>query len=143
MKIYEAFGTTLKNFEISVSKAAQECGVTRGFMSLFLAGKRSTPVENLDKWLEKLDLKYCGIKNFFYSLLCAQPNKRIDKITEILAGAKTVGDKIAELIEIADEDDVEKAMLAIGRKWKQEIQQRQSNKQKESLSTYYQNLMGV
>jgi hypothetical protein len=76
MKIYEAFKQALKEFQIPAKKAAEVCGVTQGFMSLFLAGKRSTPVENLEDWLERLEAEYKGIKCFFYSLLYNYPQEQ-------------------------------------------------------------------
>lgn len=157
MKIYEALKQALKEFQVPANKAAEICGVTKGFMSLFLSGKRSTPVENLDEWLKKLDAKYCGIKRFFYSLLCDFPevNKQVnfnsatsetlvallksmdnESLSEMLSKELlSVEEKIVQLIEAADDETIEVVLSAIGRKWKREMQQR-NNIQNNYLNNY-------
>ncbi|MBD2770682.1 hypothetical protein [Iningainema tapete] len=156
MKIYEALRQALKEFEVPANKAAEICSVTKGFMSLFLSGKRSTPVENLDEWLNKLDAKYCGIKRFFYSLLynskevneqvnfnSATPETLVglldmdnESLFEMLSTEKlSVEKKIVQLIEAADDDTIEVVLSAIGRKWKRERQQR-NNIQNNYVSNY-------
>ncbi|WP_207714066.1 XRE family transcriptional regulator [Scytonema sp. UIC 10036] len=133
-QIHTLIKQTMDRYQIQGKELASVVGIGQSHISDIRTGRKWASEEVFAAILEGMEQIAPGSKLYFCQMLAGE---------NLTVQPKTIGDKIAELIEIADEDDVEKAMLAIGRKWKQEIQQRQSSKQKTGLSTYHEESIAV
>ncbi|NJN12219.1 MAG: helix-turn-helix transcriptional regulator [Richelia sp. RM2_1_2] len=102
----QAFDTTLKRFEISAKRLAEESGVTAQSISEFRRGKKSIQTDSLEKLLESLPFE---AKIYFFSLLLGE---------EVL---------IEHLIAKMDNDQMSDLMVAIADRMKIIYKENHSN----------------
>lgn len=102
---------TMDRYGIAGKELASVAGIGPSHISDIRTGRKWASEEVFAAILEGMEQIAPGSKLYFCQLLA----------DEHLSSTKTVGEKITELIEIANDDDIEQAMLALGRKWKKKF----------------------
>ncbi len=123
---------TMDRYGIVGKELASAAGIGQSHISDIRTGRKWASEEVFAALLEGMEQIAPGSRLYFCQLLA----------DEHLSTTKTVGEKIAELIEVADDNDIDIAMKAIGSKWKRERQQR-SNTQTDYLSNYSEESVAV
>jgi len=100
---------TMDRYGIRGKDLAEIAGIGASHISDVRSGKKWVSPEVFIALLEGMDTLAPGSRHYFCQLLAGE---------ELSSKKATVGEKIAELIEVADDNDIETALLAIGRKWK-------------------------
>ncbi|WP_414552511.1 helix-turn-helix domain-containing protein [Anabaena sp. CCY 0017] len=110
MQIYQLFKQAMDKYGIQGKELAALAGISQNHLSQFRSGNKWISPEVFAALLEAMDELAPGSRLYFCQLLANQP-LQADKKTNIV-----------EIIEAADEEEVEAALLAIGRKWKRMMQ---------------------
>ncbi|QFS50621.1 helix-turn-helix domain-containing protein [Nostoc sphaeroides] len=119
MQIYQLFKQTMDQYGIQGKELAALAGISQNHLSQFRSGNKWVSPEVFSALLESMDQLAPGSRKYFCQLLAEEP------LVE-----RNTSKKLAEMIEAADDDEMEAALLAIGRKWKR-------TKQKSIISDDY------
>ncbi|MHC5762963.1 helix-turn-helix domain-containing protein [Nostoc sp.] len=107
--IHQLFKQAQDIYGIKGKELAKLAGISANHLSDFRSGKTWLSPEVLMSLLAAMDELAPGSRRYFCQLLADQP---------VPTKKSSVGEKLVELIELADDDEMEAAMMAIGRKWK-------------------------
>ena len=117
----------MDRYEIRGKDLAAIIGIGPSHISDIRSGKKWVSPEVFVGILEGMDKLAPGARHYFCKLLAEE---------ELVSQNSTIGDKIIELIEVADDNDMEQLLLAIGRKWKRDMNRgKQQDKNETSIST--------
>ena len=108
--IHQLFKQAQDIYGIKGKELAKLAGISANHLSDFRSGKTWLSPEVLMSLLAAMDELAPGSRRYFCQLLAEEP---------VPVKKLSVGDKLIEMIELADDDEMEMAMIAIGRKWKQ------------------------
>lgn len=125
-KINELFVTAMSKYGIKSKELAELVGISAQQVTEFRRGRSWVSQETFESMLENMDHLSPGSKKYFCELLA---NQRISKMDN--------KQLIIYMIENADADEIEAALLAIGRKWKKEDSSRttETNSSGKRIST--------
>lgn len=112
----------MDRYQIRGKDLAAVAGIGSSHISDIRSGKKWVSPEVFVGILEGMDKLAPGSRHYFCQLLAGE---------ELSSENSTIGDKIVELIEIANDDEMEQLLLAIGRKWKRDM-----NKAKKETSHF-------
>ncbi|WP_138506302.1 helix-turn-helix domain-containing protein [Nostoc sp. PA-18-2419] len=107
MQIQQLFKIAMDRHGIQGKELAALAGITPNHLSEFRNGKKWVSPEVLTALLEGMDRLSPGSRRYFCQLLAEEPLSQED-----------TGRRLVEMIEAADDEEMEAALLAIGRKWK-------------------------
>ena len=107
MQIYQLFKQAMDRHGIQGKELAALAGISQNHLSQFRSGHKWVSPEVFAGLLEGMDQLAPGSRKYFCQLLAEEP-----------LAEKDTSKSLAEMIEAADEDEMEAALLAIGRKWK-------------------------
>lgn len=107
MSIQQLFKQTMDFYGIKGRELALLAGITPAHLSDFRSGKNWVSPEVFSKLLSSMNQIAPGSRQYFCQLLAEEPLQK-----------STVGERIVDMIELADEDDMEQALAAILTKWK-------------------------
>lgn len=107
MQIYQLFKQAMDRHGIQGKELAALAGISQNHLSQFRSGHKWVSPEVFAALLEGMDELAPGSRKYFCQLLAEEPLAERD-----------TSKRLAEMIEAADEDEMEAALLAIGRKWK-------------------------
>lgn len=107
MQIYQLFKQAMDRHGIQGKELAALAGISQNHLSQFRSGHKWVSPEVFAALLEGMDQLAPGSRKYFCQLLAEEP-----------LAEKDTSKRLAEMIEAADEDEMEAALLAIGRKWK-------------------------
>ncbi|MHC5672991.1 helix-turn-helix domain-containing protein [Nostoc sp.] len=107
MQIYQLFKQTMDKYGIQGRELAALAGISQNHLSQFRSGHKWVSPEVFSALLKGMDQLAPGSRKYFCQLLAEEPLAERD-----------TSKKLAEMIEAADDDEMEAALLAIGRKWK-------------------------
>ncbi|TVP63421.1 MAG: XRE family transcriptional regulator [Nodularia sp. (in: Bacteria)] len=107
--IHQLFKQAQDLYGIKGKELAKLAGISANHLSDFRSGKTWLSPEVLVSLLAAMDELAPGSRRYFCQLLAEQP---------VPTKKPSVGEKLVELIELADDEEMEVAMIAIGRKWK-------------------------
>lgn len=119
--IHELFKQTMNRYGIRGKDLAPLAGISPNHLSEFRSGKTWISPEVFLGMLEGMEKLAPGSRQYFCELLNEKP----------LPEKTNIGEKLVALIEAADDDEMEQLLLAIGRKWKRDI-----NKAKKETSNF-------
>lgn len=105
-KINEHFVTTMSKYGIKAKELAELVGISAQQITEFRRGRSWVSQETFESILENMDNLSPGSKRYFCSLMANQEISRTDN-KQILI----------DMIENANGEEIEAALLAIGRKW--------------------------
>ncbi len=116
-KIHQLFKQTMDRHGIRGKDLAPLAGITPNHLSDFRSGKTWISPEVFMAMLSGIELLAPGSRRYFCQLLAEEPmpEKR-----------PSVKEKLVEMIETADDEEIEAVLLAVGSKWKREMQSRNS-----------------
>jgi len=100
---------TMDKYGVKGKDLAEVTGVGTTHISEIRSGKKWVSSETFVALLEGMDTLAPGSRHYFCQLLAGE---------ELSSKKATVAEKIVELIEVANDDEIEAALFAIGRKWK-------------------------
>ncbi|MEP0867132.1 XRE family transcriptional regulator [Funiculus sociatus GB2-A5] len=101
------FDQTLRHWGITGKELSNKSGVSENHISEFRRGKGDITTNVLWKLLQAMEQIAPGSGNHFFYLILGQKMEH-----------PSVGERLEQLIEAADDEETERAMLAIARKWK-------------------------
>ncbi len=107
MKVHELFKLAQDRYGIRGKELAPLVGITVNHLSEFRSGKTWLREETFTAMLTGMDELAPGSRRYFCQLLAEESVKEA-----------TVGERLVQLIDAADNDEMEQVILAIGRKWK-------------------------
>jgi transcriptional regulator with XRE-family HTH domain len=105
-KINEHFVTAMSKYGIKAKELAELVGISAQQITEFRRGRSWVSQETFESILENMDNLSPGSKRYFCSLMANQEISRTDN-KQILI----------DMIENANTEEIEAALLAIGRKW--------------------------
>jgi transcriptional regulator with XRE-family HTH domain len=105
-KINEHFVTAMSKYGIKAKELAELVGISAQQITEFRRGRSWVSQETFESILENMDNLSPGSKRYFCSLMANQEISRTDN-KQILI----------DMIENANAEEIEAALLAIGRKW--------------------------
>jgi transcriptional regulator with XRE-family HTH domain len=105
-KINEHFVTAMSKYGIKAKELAELVGISAQQITEFRRGRSWVSQETFESILENMDHLSPGSKRYFCSLMANQEISRTDN-KQILI----------DMIENANAEEIEAALLAIGRKW--------------------------
>jgi transcriptional regulator with XRE-family HTH domain len=105
-KINEHFVTAMSKYGIKAKELAELVGISAQQITEFRRGRSWVSQETFESILENMDNLSPGSKRYFCSLMANQEISRTDN-KQILI----------DMIENANGEEIEAALLAIGRKW--------------------------
>lgn len=105
-KINEHFVTAMSKYGIKAKELAELVGISAQQITEFRRGRSWVSQETFESILENMDNLSPGSKRYFCSLMANQEISRTDN-KQILI----------DMIENANSEEIEAALLAIGRKW--------------------------
>ncbi|MFN6197484.1 MAG: helix-turn-helix domain-containing protein [Aphanizomenon sp.] len=105
-KINEHFVTAMSKYGIKAKELAELVGISAQQITEFRRGRSWVSQETFESILENMDHLSPGSKRYFCSLMANQEISRTDN-KQILI----------DMIENANAEEIETALLAIGRKW--------------------------
>jgi transcriptional regulator with XRE-family HTH domain len=108
MEIYQLFKQAMDRYGIQGKELAALAGISPNHLSQFRSGHKWVSPEVFAALLEGMDQLCPGSRRYFCELLAQEP----------LSQEEDSGRKLVELIETANDDEIEAALLALGRKWK-------------------------
>lgn len=108
--ISRRFDLNLKLYGITGKKLSEVTGVSQNHISEFRRGKGSVSTEVLAKLVEGMEAIAPGAGENFWPGLVPSGG---------LQSARGFGEQLELLVEAADEEEVEKLLLLIARKWRQ------------------------
>lgn len=109
MQICQLFKQAMDRYGIQGKELAQLAGISPNHLSQFRSGHKWVSPEVFAALLEGMDQLSPGSRAYFCQLLAQKP----------LSEGEDNGSKLIELIETADEEEIDEILLIIGRKWKQ------------------------
>jgi transcriptional regulator with XRE-family HTH domain len=109
MQICQLFKQAMDRYGIQGKDLAELAGISQNHLSQFRSGRKWVSPEVFAALLEGMDKLSPGSRAYFCQLLAEKP---------LLEGEDN-GRKLIELIEAADEEEIDEILLIIGRKWKQ------------------------
>ncbi|MFB2833590.1 hypothetical protein [Floridanema evergladense] len=105
---HQALKKALDHYGVVGEELASAAGIHKTFVSDIRNGKKWMSEETFQKILVAMDSLKPGSRKYFCTLLAgASENCTTD-----------LGEKLEQLIEAADDEDIEKAMLAIAKRWR-------------------------
>jgi transcriptional regulator with XRE-family HTH domain len=108
MQIHQMFKQAMERYGIQGKELAELAGISQNHLSQFRSGHKWVSPEVFTALLEGMDQLSPGSRRYFCQLLAEEPlSKKEDSLG-----------RLVEMIEIADDDEIEAALLALGRKWK-------------------------
>lgn len=109
MQICQLFKQTMDKYGIQSKELAEYAGISQNHLYQFRSGRKWISPEVFAALLEGMDQLSPGSRGYFCQLLAQKPL--------LLESDNT--NKLIDLIETADEDEIDEILLIIGRKWKQ------------------------
>jgi transcriptional regulator with XRE-family HTH domain len=109
MEICQLFKQTMNRHGIQGKELAELAGISQNHLSQFRSGKKWVSPEVFAALLEGMDQLSPGSRAYFCQLLAQKP----------LLQTESNDSKLRDLIEAADEEEIDEILLIIGRKWKQ------------------------
>ena len=109
MQICQLFKQAMDRYGIQGKDLAALAGISQNHLSQFRSGKKWVSPEVFAALLEGMDHLSPGSRAYFCEMLAQKP----------LSLAQNDGSKLKEMIEAADEEEIDEILLIIGRKWKQ------------------------
>jgi len=109
MQICQLFKEAMDRYGIQSKELAELAGISQNHLSQFRSGRKWISPEVFAALLEGMDRLSPGSRAYFCQLLAQKP----------LLQAENNGNNLRELIEAADEEEIDEILLIIGRKWKQ------------------------
>ncbi|WP_414545885.1 helix-turn-helix domain-containing protein [Nostoc sp. CCY0012] len=107
-QIYQLFKKAMDRYGVQGKELAGIVGISPTHLSEFRNGKKWVSQETFTALLEGMDQLSPGSKHYFCELLAG----------EQLGDTENSSKSLIKMIEAADEEEMEAAFLAIGRKWK-------------------------
>ncbi len=101
----------MDRYEVKNTDLARIAGTNPRHVSDIKAGRKSLSTELLTSMLEAFDELAPGARMLFCKMMAGTG--------EELKQSMTIGDKIAELVAIASDDDIAKTLHAVSERWKQ------------------------
>lgn len=126
--IHQLFKQAQDRYGIQGKELAKLAGISANHLSDFRGGKKWVSEEVFCKLLWAMEEIAPGSRPYFCQLMADEP---------LLLENQSVGERIAELIDVADDEDMEAAMIAIGKKWKKETQNKRNNNKFQSYKKDY------
>jgi transcriptional regulator with XRE-family HTH domain len=108
MQIHQLFKQAMDKYGVSGKELAALAGISQNHLSQFRSGHKWVSPDVFMSLLEGMDQLSPGSRRYFCQMLAEKP----------LSQEKDNGRRLVEMIEAADDDEMEAALLAIGRKWK-------------------------
>jgi transcriptional regulator with XRE-family HTH domain len=108
MQICQLFKEAMDRYGIQSKELAELAGISSNHLSQFRSGRKWISPEVFAALLEGMDQLSPGSRAYFCQLLAQKPLQ-----------AENNGNNLKELIEAADEEEIDEILLIIGRKWKQ------------------------
>ncbi|MBD2245161.1 helix-turn-helix transcriptional regulator [Nostoc sp. FACHB-888] len=108
MQIYQLFKQAMDRHGIQGKELAVLAGISQNHLSQFRSGHKWVSPEVFAALLEGMDQLSPGSRRYFCQLLAEKP----------LSEKEDSGRKLIEMIENANDEEMELVLLAIGRKWK-------------------------
>jgi len=108
MQICQLFKQAMDRYGIQGKELAALAGISQNHLSQFRSGSKWVSPEVLAALLEGMDKLSPGSRRYFCQLLAEKP----------LSEGEDDGKKLIEMIEAADEEEIDAVLLTIGRKWK-------------------------
>ncbi|AFY51340.1 Helix-turn-helix protein (plasmid) [Nostoc sp. PCC 7524] len=108
-QIYQLFKKAMDRYGVQGKELAAMVGISPNHLSDFRNGKKWVSQETLTSLLEGMEQLSPGSKRYFCELLAG----------EQLGEKEDAAKSLVKMIEAANDDEMEAAMIAIGRKWKQ------------------------
>jgi transcriptional regulator with XRE-family HTH domain len=105
-KINELLVTTMSRYGIRAKELAELIGISPQQVTQFRRGKSWVSQETFEAILENMDHLSPGSKRYFCSLMANEAIARTDNKQQLI-----------DMIENANAEEIEAALLAIGRKW--------------------------
>lgn len=105
-KINEHFVTAMSKYGIKAKELAELVGISAQQITEFRRGRSWVSQETFESILENMDNLSPGSKRYFCSLMANQEISRTDNKQMLI-----------DMIENANAEEIEAALLAIGRKW--------------------------
>jgi transcriptional regulator with XRE-family HTH domain len=109
MQICQLFKQAMDRYGIQGKDLAELAGISQNHLSQFRSGRKWVSPEVFAALLEGMDRLSPGSRAYFCEMLAQKP----------LSQAQNDGSKLKEMIEAADEEEIDEILLIIGRKWKQ------------------------
>lgn len=109
MQICQLFKQAMDRHGIQGKELAELANISQNHLSQFRSGKKWVSPEVFAALLEGMDQLAPGSRAYFCELLAQKP----------LLQGQNDGSKLKEMIEAADEEEIDEILLIIGRKWKQ------------------------
>lgn len=110
MHIHQLFKKAMDRYGIQGKELAALAGISQNHLSQFRSGSKWVSPEVFEGLLEGMDQLSPGSRRYFCELLAQKP---------LSEGEDENDQKLVELIEAADEEQIDAVLLIIGRKWKQ------------------------
>ena len=107
--INKFFKQAQDEYGVQGKELAKLAGIGTTHLSDFRNGKQWVSQEVLVRLLEAIDELAPGSRSYFCELLASTP---------ISSEKQTVAEKLVDLIDQASDEDMEIAMIAMGRQWK-------------------------
>lgn len=114
MKIHQLFKQAMDRYGIQGKELAAIAGISPNHLSQFRSGSKWISPEVFAALLEGMDQLSPGSRKYFCQLLANEP-----------LGEEKVN--LAQMIESANDDEIDEVLTAIGRKWKVAIKSRSSS----------------
>lgn len=114
-QIYQLFKKAMDRHGVQGKELAAIVGITPNHLSDFRNGKKWVSQEILASLLEGMEQLSPGSKRYFCELLAGETLVEVEE-------QKDNSKRLVELIEAADDEDMDAVLLAIGRKWKRSRQ---------------------
>ncbi|MCC5667821.1 helix-turn-helix domain-containing protein [Nostoc sp. CHAB 5784] len=108
MQICQLFKEAMDRYGIQGKELAAIAGISQNHLSQFRSGHKWVSPEVLAALLEGMDQLSPGSRAYFCQLLAQKP----------LSEKEDSGRQLIEMIENANDEEMELVLLAIGRKWK-------------------------
>lgn len=109
MQIHQLFKQAMDRYGIQGKELAALAGIGSNHLSQFRSGNKWVSPEVFAALLESMDELAPGSRLYFCQLLANEPLSKEKESNST---------RLIEMIESADDDEIEAALLAIGKKWK-------------------------
>lgn len=108
MTVHQILKQAQDDYGIKGKELATLAGISPNHLSGIRSGKAWPGPDVFMAILAAMEELAPGSRRYFCQLLAAEPTKKTN-----------MGEKLVEMIEFADDEEMELAIIAIGRKWKQ------------------------
>ncbi|AFZ61287.1 helix-turn-helix transcriptional regulator [Anabaena cylindrica FACHB-243] len=115
-RIHQLFALSMNRYGVKGKELADIVGISPQHITEFRKGRSWVSEDTFESMLEGMDHLSPGSKKYFCELLANQSIARMDN-----------KQLLVDLIDNANADEVEAALLAIGRKWKKEDSSRNTD----------------